>query len=176
MSDEQLETFGDVIQEIQGDLGQREFARLAGDVPPGNVNDWLHSRVPRLKQLLQVVEALEEAELLDPAQRERLFRAAGYVDPRRDRGGKSSASFATQAPSPAPDLKGFFANRQGQGSLDRLLRQYGELMKWSQAEGYSAPPLDGGSLGDWEALTDQCVDQYIQRLRDEAIRGGKSAN
>jgi hypothetical protein len=126
-----------------------------------------------LKQLLQVVEALEEAELLDPSQRERLFRAADYVDPRRDRGGKGSTSFATQAPSPAPDLKGFFANRQAQGSLDRLLRLYGELMKWSQAEGYTAPPLDGGSLGSWESLTDERVDRYVQGLRDEAIRGGK---
>jgi len=176
MADEALEAFGDVIREIQGDLGQRQFAKLAGDVPPGNVGEWLRDRVPKLKQLLQVIEALEEVELLDAAQRERLFRAADYVDPRRDRGGKSSTFSVSPAASPTPDLKGFFASRQSQGqSLDRLLRQYGELLKWCQAAGYAVPPLDAGSLGGWEALTDEGVDSYIAGLKESAIRGGLDA-
>lgn len=182
MSDEQIETFGDVIQEIQGDLGQRQFARVAGDVPPGNVNDWLQSRPPKLKLLLQVAEALEEAELLSPEQRERLFRAAEYVDPRRDRsagpGAPAVAAFSAPAPtakaSAAPNLKSYFANRQAQpAALDRLLRHYGELLKWCQTEGFAVPPLDAASLGAWEALTDERVDQYLKGLREAAAAGGK---
>lgn len=174
MSDEQTETFGDVICEVQGDLSQRQFAKLAGDVPPGNVNDWLQSRPPRLKLLLQVLEALEEAELLAPEQRERLFRSAGYVDPRRDRGPASGKSFSAPKAAPSPDLEGFFANRQSQEPpLDRLLRAYGELLKSLQAEGRPVPPLDAGSLGGWESLTHVRVDAYINGLREDAAPGGK---
>jgi hypothetical protein len=174
MPDDLTETFGDVICEIQGDLSLREFAELAGEFTPANVNDWLKSRPPRIKVLVQVVEALEEAESLTPTQRERLFRAAGYVDPRRDRGGGSGSPFNAPAPEAAPDLKGYFASRQPQEpSLDRLLRLYGELLKSCQAEGRPVPPLDAGSLGGWETLTTEQVDDYIGLLRAEATRTGK---
>jgi len=174
MSNEQTETFGDVMCEIQGDHSQRQFAKLAGDVPPGNVNDWLQSRPPRLKLLLQVLEALEEAELVSSEQRERLFRSAGYVDPRRDRGAAANAPYAAPKTAPTPDLKGYFANRQSQEApVDRLLRAYGELLKRRQAEGCAVPPLDAGSLGDWEKLTDERVDDYIKGLQENATRGAK---
>lgn len=174
MSAEQTESFGDVIREIQGDLSPRQFAQLAANVPPTQVNDWLRDRVPRLKQLLQVVEALEEAEQLMPEQRERLFRAAGYIDPRRDRGARSSAPPAPSAPS--PDLKAFFANRETrEAPLERLLRLYGELFRWCQAEGYPVPALDGNRFAGSDQLTEERVDQYLAALREEAERAGKRA-
>lgn len=72
------------------------------------------------------------------------------------------------------DLKSFFTNRIGNESpFDRLLRLFGELVKWAEEQQLPKPVLDSGFFGGWDSLTDADVDDYIERLRDEAIRKGK---
>jgi len=167
MPERRTETFGDVIRELQGSLTQRKFADLAAGVSNAYVNDWLQNRVPRLKTLVQVADALESAGRLTPSQRARLFTAAGYVDPR-------PASTGAEAGLGPVDLKSFFTNRIGNESpFDRLLRLFGELVKWAEEQQLPKPVLDSGFFGGWDTLTDADVDDYIERLRDEAIRAGK---